>query len=125
MSPTSATTCGEAGSSYDQFVGSLDARVLAAARRFRELGVNAAKELPADLPPIHLETREPRAPELRVPTQESLIDAELVTDERQGLTRGLFDRRRQRDVRADLDLARLDRHRHVHGFAPRRIIGIG
>ena len=39
-----------AGSSYDQFVGSLDARVMAAARRFRELGVNAAKELPADLP---------------------------------------------------------------------------
>jgi len=70
-----------AGSSYDQFVGSLDARVLVAARRFKELGVNAPKELPADLPPIHLETREPRAQELRVPTQESLlIDAELVTE---------------------------------------------
>ena len=34
-----------AGSSYDQFVGSLDARVLASARRFKDLGINAAKEL--------------------------------------------------------------------------------
>ena len=69
----------KAGSSYDQFVGSLDARVLASARRFKDLGVSAAKELAPDLPPVHLEPRETRTLELRVPTQESLIDAELVT----------------------------------------------
>jgi DNA recombination protein RmuC len=66
-----------AGAAYDEFVGSLDARVLVSARRFRDLGVSAARELP-DIPPVHLEMREPRAPELRVPTQESLIDAEIV-----------------------------------------------
>jgi DNA recombination protein RmuC len=69
----------KAGSAYDQFVGSLDARVLTSARRFKDLGVSAAKELVADLPPVQLEPREPRTPELRVPMQESLIDAELVT----------------------------------------------
>jgi DNA recombination protein RmuC len=68
----------KAGSSYDQFIGSLDARVLASARRFKDLGVSPTKELAPDLPPVHLELREPRTPELRVPTQESLIDAELV-----------------------------------------------
>jgi len=62
-----------AGTAYDDFVGSLDARVLVSARRFRDLGVSAPKELP-DIPPVHLEMREPRAPELRVPTQESLIE---------------------------------------------------
>ncbi|HEY7055255.1 MAG TPA: DNA recombination protein RmuC [Vicinamibacterales bacterium] len=70
----------KAGASYDQFVGSLDARVLASARRFKDLGIHAAKDLSPDLPPIRLETREPRTPELRVPLQESLIDAELVVD---------------------------------------------
>ena len=66
-----------AGEAYDDFVGSLDGRVLVSARRFRELGVSATKEVP-DLPPLHLDVREPRAPELRVPVQESLIDAEIV-----------------------------------------------
>jgi len=61
-----------AGTAYDDFVGSLDARVLVSARRFRDLGVSAPRDLP-DIPPVHLEMREPRAPELRVPTQESLI----------------------------------------------------
>ena len=65
-----------AGTAYDDFVGSLDARVLVSARRFRDLGVSAPRELP-DIPPVHLEMREPRAAELRVPTQESLIDAEI------------------------------------------------
>lgn len=64
----------KAGESYDDFIGSLDARVLASARRFRELGVSAAKELPDDLAPTHIEVREPRAPELRAPVQESLIE---------------------------------------------------
>jgi DNA recombination protein RmuC len=70
-----------AGSAYDDFVGSLDARVMVSARRFRELGVSASKELPETLPPASMEIREPRAAELRVPTQESLlIEAEIVDD---------------------------------------------
>ena len=67
-----------AGAAYDDFVGSLDSRVMVSARRFRELGVSAAKELPDSLPSASMEIREPRAAELRVPTQESLIDAEIV-----------------------------------------------
>ena len=63
----------KAGASYDAFVGSLDARVLASARRFKELGVSASKDLPDDLPSTHLDVRQPRAPELRVAIQESLI----------------------------------------------------
>lgn len=70
-----------AGAAYDDFVGSLDARVMVSARRFRELGVSAAKELPETLPPASVEIREPRAAELRVPTQESLlVEAEIVED---------------------------------------------
>ena len=46
------------------FAVSLDARVLVSARRFRDLGVSAPRELP-DIPPVHLEMREPRAAELR------------------------------------------------------------
>jgi DNA recombination protein RmuC len=64
-----------AGDAYDQFVGSLDGRVLVSARRFKELGVSAAKEI-ADIAPLHLAVREPRATELRVPIQERLIDDE-------------------------------------------------
>ena len=51
---------------------------MVSARRFRELGVSAAKELPDTLPPASMEIREPRAAELRVPTQESLIEADIV-----------------------------------------------
>jgi len=70
-----------AGAAYDDFVGSLDARVMVSARRFRELGVSAAKELPDSLPPASMEIREPRAAELRVPTQESLpVEAEIVSE---------------------------------------------
>ena len=72
------TALRRAGAAYDDFVGSLDARVLVSARRFRDLGVSAPRELP-DVPPIHMEMREPRAAELRVPTQESLIDAEIAS----------------------------------------------
>jgi DNA recombination protein RmuC len=71
------TALRRAGTAYDEFVGSLDARVLVSARRFRDLGVSAPREMP-DIAPVHLEMREPRAVELRVPTQESLIDAEIV-----------------------------------------------
>ncbi len=70
-----------AGAAYDDFVGSLDSRVMVSARRFRELGISAAKELPDSLPPAAVEIREPRTPELRVPTQESLlVEGELVED---------------------------------------------
>jgi DNA recombination protein RmuC len=73
------TALRKAGAAYDDFVGSLDARVLVSARRFRDLGVSAPKDLP-DILPAHIEMREPRAAELRVPTQESLIDAEIVDE---------------------------------------------
>jgi hypothetical protein len=43
------------------------------ARRFKDLGVSAAKEMP-ELEPARIEVREPRAPELRAPVQESLIE---------------------------------------------------
>lgn len=62
----------QAGASYDRFIGSLESRVLVTARKFKDLGVSAAKELP-ELEPVRIEVREPRAPELRAPVQESLI----------------------------------------------------
>jgi DNA recombination protein RmuC len=67
----------QAAGAYDRFIGSLDNRVIVSARRFKELGVNGTKELPS-LEPLHLEIRELRAPELRVPIQESLIEAEIL-----------------------------------------------
>ena len=68
----------QAAASYDRFVGSLEARVLVTARRFRDLGISATRDLPEAAVPLHVEIREPRAPELRLPTQESLIDAEIL-----------------------------------------------
>lgn len=69
----------QAGAAYDRFLGSLESRVLVTARRFRDLGVSATKEMP-DTTPLALETREPRATELRVPVQESLIEAEILEE---------------------------------------------
>ena len=51
--------------SYNRTVGSLETRVLATARRFRELGVTA-DDLPEGLT-IEQTTREPLAPELAPP----------------------------------------------------------
>jgi DNA recombination protein RmuC len=62
----------QAGAAYDRFIGSIESRVLVTARRFKDLGVSAAKDLP-ELEPVRIELRETRAPELRAPVQESLI----------------------------------------------------
>jgi DNA recombination protein RmuC len=69
----------QAGAAYDRFLGSLESRVLVTARRFRDLGVSATKEMP-DTTPLALDPREPRATELRVPVQESLIEAEILEE---------------------------------------------
>jgi DNA recombination protein RmuC len=70
----------QAANSYDRFIGSLESRVLVTARRFRELGVSGTREL-VDLEPLHLEVREPRTQELRLPIQESLIEGEVINAE--------------------------------------------
>jgi DNA recombination protein RmuC len=70
----------QAGDAYNRFVGSLESRVLVTARRFRDLGVGATRDVP-DLPPVQIEVREPRATELRAPVQARLIDGEVITEE--------------------------------------------
>ncbi len=53
----------QAANSYDRFVGSLERKVLPAARRFKDLGVTSAKEF--ELPePIRLTPRRVSSPEL-------------------------------------------------------------
>jgi DNA recombination protein RmuC len=69
-----------AGAAYDRFVGSLESRVLVTARRFRDLGVSGTREL-ADVEPVHIDVREPRATELRAPVQARLIDGEVIVEE--------------------------------------------
>jgi len=66
----------QAGAAYDRFIGSLESRVLVTARKFKEMGITAAKDMP-ELEPARIELREVRAPELRAPIQESLIGEEV------------------------------------------------
>ena len=71
------TNLRQAGNAFDRFIGSLESRVLVTARRFKELGVTATKEIP-EIEPTRIDPREARAVELRAPVQDSLIDGELV-----------------------------------------------
>lgn len=49
---------------YNKLVGSLESSVLPQSRRFKELGADSAKELPAEIIKIEDAPREPAAPEL-------------------------------------------------------------
>lgn len=63
----------QAADSYDSFIGSLEQKVLAGARRFKELGVSSPKEL--DVPePINLSMRRVRKEELLAGSEN--VDAE-------------------------------------------------
>lgn len=53
----------QAAASYDRFIGSLEQKVMPAARRFRALGVTATKEI-ATPDPLALAVREVRSPDL-------------------------------------------------------------
>jgi DNA recombination protein RmuC len=53
----------QAGQSYDSFVGSLETKVLPSARRFRDLGVSASRELDI-VEPLRLDVRSVQKPEL-------------------------------------------------------------
>ncbi len=48
----------KAGRDYDKFVSSFDSRVMVTARKFEELGVTSAKQLPQELPQVHIMPRE-------------------------------------------------------------------
>ena len=73
----------QAGAAYDRFIGSLESRVLVTARKFKDMGITAAKDMP-ELEPARVELREIRAPELRAPIQESLIaEGRLQSADRQ------------------------------------------
>jgi DNA recombination protein RmuC len=57
---------------YNSFVGSMETRVLPAARRFRDLGASAGEEI-GPLPAIEQAPRQPDAPEF--PRQLTTSDA--------------------------------------------------
>ena len=69
------------GAAYDDFVGSLDARVLVSARRFRELGVSASRNCPTWCRRFNWRSANRAPPSFESPTQESLlVEAEIVTE---------------------------------------------
>ena len=63
---------------HNQAIGSLEARVLPAARRFKDLGVQPSKDLPP-LVPIEQTPRGLQAADMVVPPTQLTLDAELVT----------------------------------------------
>jgi DNA recombination protein RmuC len=64
-----------AADSYDKFVGSLEQKVVPGARRFRELGVSATKDV--ELPEtLNLSIRKVQKPELTRRPDEEIVEAE-------------------------------------------------
>ena len=63
----------QAGAHYDRFVGSLEQKVLPAARRFRTLGVAATKTLESP-DPLRMAVRDVRVPDRRDPTDVPGLD---------------------------------------------------
>jgi DNA recombination protein RmuC len=67
----------QAGISYDRLVGSLEQKVMPAARRFRALGVPATKEEVETPEPLNLGVREIRSPDL-IDRAEAAEDADIA-----------------------------------------------
>ena len=68
----------QAADSYDRFIGSLEQKVLPGVRRFKELGVNASKEL-GDPEPLRLSVRRLSKPELTgADTDAEVVEAETA-----------------------------------------------
>ena len=62
---------------HNQAVGSLESRVLPAARRFKDLGIQSPKDLPA-LAPVDQAARRLQAPDMVTPPAQLPLDAELI-----------------------------------------------
>jgi len=62
----------QAADSYDRFVGSLEQKVLPGARRFKELGVQAATDI-EPVEPLHLAVRPVTKPELTAAPRPELV----------------------------------------------------
>ncbi len=58
-----------AADSYDRFIGSLEQKVLPGARRFKELGVSATKDLEVPAP-LNLSLRHVKKEELKPPADD-------------------------------------------------------
>jgi DNA recombination protein RmuC len=69
----------EAMDAFNKAVGSLEARLLVTARRFKDLGASTAEELP-EIEPVDVTSRTARAPELTGLFDES-VEGEVIKDE--------------------------------------------